>query len=258
MMRLLLTLLVIFSSVSLVTAQRKSELIAEIDNLKSELDSVKTELFTAKKIEKASVVKAEALETQVNELQDANATLLTNLNNFAKVSNKNSDIANSAMASLQAKEGQLKAMKDAIAKNDSTAIVVLTNAKQTLGENAKIAVSNGAVIISSGLSSLFGSDTESTLTDEGKAWIEKIAAILNVNPDVNLTIEGLSMTGDLDLPGKQAATIASLLQKDFAVAPERLTSLGRDGNLKEGISFKLHPSYHAFYLMVKEKMKNSK
>ncbi|WP_422080023.1 hypothetical protein [Ulvibacterium sp.] len=256
MMRLLLTLLLVSITVSQVTAQRKSELIAEIDNLKSELDSVKTELFTAKKIEKASVVKAEALEAQVNELQDANATLLTNLNNFAKVSNKNSDIANSAMASLQAKEGQLKAMKDAIAKNDSTAIVVLTNAKQTLGENAKIAVSNGAVVISSTLASLFGTDMDSTLTEEGKAWMEKIAAILNVNPNVALTVEGLSMTGDLDLPGKQAATIASVLQKDFAIAPERITSLGRDGNLKEGISLKLHPSYQAFYLMVKENMKN--
>jgi len=258
MMRLLLSLLFISVSLSTLSAQRKSDLIAEIADLKSEMDSLKNELFTAKKIEKASVVKADALETQVSELQDANATLLTNLNNFAKVSNKNSDIANSAMASLQAKEAQLKSMKDAIAKHDSTAIVVLTNAKQTLGENAKIAVSNGTVIISSGLSALFGSDTGSDLTEAGKAWIGKIASILNVNPEIALTVEGLSMTGDLDLPGKQAATIATVLQKDFAIAPERLNSLGKDGNLKEGINLRLHPSYEAFYLMVREQMKSTK
>ncbi|MEO1011913.1 MAG: hypothetical protein AAFX53_11445, partial [Bacteroidota bacterium] len=245
-----LTLFVALCTLWVSQAQRKSDLIAEIEILKSELDSVKTELLSAKKIEKASVAKAESLESQVNELQDANTTLLTNLNNFATVSNKNSDIANTAMSKLRDREEQLKSITDAMAKNDSTAIVVLTNAKQTLGENAKISVSNGAILISSKLQDLFDSDTEAEVSGTGQEWLQKIANILKANPEMALTVEGLSMTGDLNLPALQATSVANAL-KALSIAPERISSLGKDGNLKEGIQLNLHPPYDTFYMMVK-------
>ncbi|CAZ98684.1 hypothetical protein Q4603_10390 [Zobellia galactanivorans] len=237
-------------------AQRKSDLLAEIDQLKSQLDSVNAEIFDARKNEKVAVAKAESFESQVTELQDANNTLMKNLNSFAEVSNKNSNIVNSAMESLEAKERQLKAIKDAIATNDSTTIVVLTNVKQTMGENAKIGVSEGAVVISSDLASLFGSDTGTTPTPQAEAWVEKIANILNANPTTAVTIEGLSMTGDLETPAKQAVALATLLQSKFNIPAERIKALGRDGNLKEGVQVNIHPEFDKFYLMVREHMKN--
>ncbi|MBT9190495.1 MULTISPECIES: hypothetical protein [Zobellia] len=252
----LLTLaLLIFTCLS-VQAQRKSDLLEEIAQLKMQLDSVNDQVFDARKNEKVAVAKAESFETQVTELQNANNTLMKNLNSFAEVSNKNSNMVTTAMASLEAKENQLKAIKDAIATNDSTTIVVLTNVKQTMGENAKIAVSGGAVVVSSDLSSLYGSDTGTTLTAEGEAWVEKIANILIANPSTSVTIEGLSMTGDLETPAKQSMTIAAALQNKFAIASERMTALGRDGNLKEGVQVNIHPDFNKFYLMVREQMKN--
>ncbi|WP_289062815.1 hypothetical protein [uncultured Zobellia sp.] len=256
MKHLLLTLaLLIFTCLS-VQAQRKSDLLEEIAQLKMQLDSVNDQVFDARKNEKVAVAKAESFETQVTELQNANNTLMKNLNSFAEVSNKNSNMVTTAMASLEAKENQLKAIKDAIATNDSTTIVVLTNVKQTMGENAKIAVSGGAVVVSSDLSSLYGSDTGTTLTAEGEAWVEKIANILIANPSTSVTIEGLSMTGDLETPAKQSMTIATALQNKFAIASERMTALGRDGNLKEGVQVNIHPDFNKFYLMVREQMKN--
>ncbi|WP_400073191.1 hypothetical protein [Zobellia russellii] len=252
----LLTLaLLIFTCLS-VQAQRKSDLLEEIAQLKMQLDSVNDQVFDARKNEKVAVAKAESFEIQVTELQNANNTLMKNLNSFAEVSNKNSNMVTTAMASLEAKENQLKAIKDAIATNDSTTIVVLTNVKQTMGENAKIAVSGGAVVVSSDLSSLYGSDTGTTLTAEGEAWVEKIANILIANPSTSVTIEGLSMTGDLETPAKQSMTIAAALQNKFAIASERMTALGRDGNLKEGVQVNIHPDFNKFYLMVREQMKN--
>ncbi|SHJ91488.1 OmpA family protein [Pseudozobellia thermophila] len=250
----LLALCLLVFTVLTVQAQRKSDLIAEIDDLKAQLDSVSSELFEAKKSERIAVAKAESFETQVTELQDANNTLMKNLNSFAEVSNKNSSIVNSAMASLEAKEKQLKAIKDAIATNDSTTIVVLTNAKQTMGENAKIGVSEGTVVISSDLSSLFGSDTGDKLTPTAEAWVEKVANILKANPKTSVTVEGLSMTGDLNIPAQQALAVANKL-KEFGIEAERIVSLGRDGNLKEGVQIGIHPSFSDFYLMVREEMK---
>lgn len=247
--------LMIFSAISL-QAQKKRELIAQIDNLKSQLDSVKSQVSDARKNEKIAKAQSESFQTQVTELQDANTTLMQNLNNFAEVSNKNSNIVTSAMASLEAKENQLKSIKNTIASNDSTTIVVLTNAKQTMGENAKIGVAEGAVVISSKLESLFGSDTGTTLVPEAEAWVEKIANVLTANPTTGVTIEGLSMTGDLNVPAHQAIALSTLLQSKFAIAPERITTLGRDGNLKEGILISIHPQFDKFYLMVREEMKN--
>lgn len=256
MYKITLSLLLTILVTSFSQAQRKSDLIAEITVLKSQLDSVKAEVSDARKNEKISLTEAESYKSQVTELQAANQTLMKNLNSFAEVSNKNTNIVNTAMATIESKEAQLKNVKDAIASNDSTALVVLTNAKQTLGENAKIGVSNGAVIISYGLATIFGSDTGTTVTPESEAWVVKIAEVLKANPTTSLTVEGLSMTGDLNTPALQAMAVKTLLQNKYEIAAERISSIGRDGNLKEGVLFKIHPNYDEFYSMVKEEMKN--
>lgn len=239
-------------------AQKKSDMLVEISNLKTERDSLKSLVTTAQKNEKVSTARAESFESQVTELQDANTTLMKNLNTFAEISSKNSDNVNAAMASLQNKENQLKYIRDAISQNDSTAVIVLTNSKQTLGENAKISVVNGEVVISESLPVLFGNDTGTTVSGSSESFLGQIASVLNANPNMMLTVEGLSMTGDLDLPAKQAASITALLQKKFAVDPSRMGSLGRDGNLKEGILMRIHPKYDQFYLMVRGNMKATK
>jgi hypothetical protein len=235
--------------------QKKSELLDEINHLRTELAATKALVSTAEKNEKISTAKAASFETQVQELQAANTTLLKNLNSFAEVSNKNSENVNRAMVSLGAKEKQLKDINDAISKNDSTAIIILTNAKQTLGENARISVQNGEVVISESLETIFGGDTASEVASSAEPFLGQIAAILNANPNSNVSVEGLSMTGELDLAARQAASVASVLQKKFAVDPERITILGKDGNFKEGIAIKIHPKYNRFYLMVKENIK---
>ena len=252
---LLLTFIVLMISVA-INAQKKSELISEIQILKSRVDSIQGLVSEAQNKERISTEKAKALEVQVGELQDANSTLLKNLTSFAEVSNKNSDNINKTLARLDDKEKQLKGINDAIASNDSTAVIVLTNAKKSLGEDAKIGVSNGALIISEKLETLFGDGNKSTVSDASNAWLGKVAAILTANPNMAITIEGLSMTGELDLAASQAAAVAGVLIKDFAIAPERVTALGKDGNFKEGINLKIHPKYDAFYMMVRENMKN--
>ncbi|MBT8185044.1 MAG: hypothetical protein KJN76_09390 [Eudoraea sp.] len=253
--KLLLTI-VFLASATLVSAQKKSELLAEIAVLKSKLDSTESVVLEARKNERIGVDRAASFETQVKDLQEANATLLKNLNSFAEVSNKNSSAINQALASLEQKENQLKGITNSIASNDSTAIVVLTNTKQTLGEEAKIAVSNGAVIISGSLDMLFGGSSNAEVDSAAEAWLGKVAAILKAHPQMMLTIEGLTMTGELHVAAAQANAIATLLQKNHEIDPGRIVTLGKDGNFKEGVNLKLHPNYLQFYLMVKEDMKN--
>ncbi|MFS4447420.1 hypothetical protein [Maribacter sp. 2307UL18-2] len=255
MKRILLLLGLFLTLTTSIYAQRKSDLIAEVATLKMKMDSLNTEVTDARKKERVAQTESESFKSQVTELQDANATLLKSLTSFTEVSSKNSSNFNKAMEQLNEKERQLKAINDALAGNDSTALLVLTNAKQTLGENAKIGVSNGMVIISSDLSTLFESDTKATLKTEAEPWIQKIGQLLAAHPSMAVTIEGLSMTGDLDLPAQQASSVRNALQK-LEIAPDRITALGKDGNLKEGVLIKIHPKFDAFYQMVKAHMKN--
>ncbi len=256
MKRKLPLLLMLLSFAISLQAQKKSELIAEINELKSKLDSTENLVRESTRREKVSLAKAESFESQVSELQAANATLLQNLNSFAEVSSKNSSAVNQALASLEEKEDQLKGITNTISSNDSTAIVLLTNAKQTLGEDTKVKVANSSLIISAALTSIFKEDTGTEVSETAIPWLEKVAEILKTNPEVAMSVEGLSMTGDLDLAARQATAVASFLQKNFGIDPNRMASRGRDGNFKEGIDFKLHPKFDSFYLMVKDDMKN--
>ena len=246
----------LFISCLSLHAQRKSDLINEINQLKTKLDSTNIELATSKKNGSVNAEKAASFKKQVVDLQNANSTLLKNLNSFAQISSKNSESVNKALASLEEKEKQLSVFTDAISSHDSTAVVVLTNAKQTLGENAKIGVSNGVVVISNNLTSLYGSDTNTTITEEAKSWLQKIATVLSANPKATITIEGLSMAGDLTTSILQATSIANFLIKDMAIAKNRINVDAKDGGFKEGVNFKIHPNYEAFYLMAREGIKN--
>jgi len=236
--------------------QRKSELLAQIDSLQREVRQLKTDVSEAQAKEKASLAKAESYEVQVTELKDANATLLKNLGSFADVSNKKSDALTQALSSLNAKEQQLKGMVETLASNDSTIIVLLNDAKRTLGENARLKVAAGSLVISEGLTGLFGSDTGTELTAEGKASLERIAALIAAHPGLAVTVDGLSMTGDMTLAARQATEVMNVLQSDFSVPESRMQARARDGNFSEGGDILLHPDYRKFYSLVKEDLKN--
>lgn len=241
---------------STLHAQKKSELIEQNQELKFQLDSVKRIVSTAQRNEKLGLLRAEEMQVQVTELQDANATLMKNLNSFATLSSQNSENINKTLATLKRKEEQIKGIVDGIASNDSTAVMILTNAKQTLGENAKVSVANGTVIISEKLDFFFADGLGTKLTDGSKAWLENVAKVINANPSSIITIASLNITGELDLAIQQASTLASILIKDYGVVGDRVNAMGADGGLRESVQIKLQPDYQAFYDMAKGEVKN--
>ena len=239
----------------LAMAQRKSDLIAEIDSLRSQVRQLERTVSEAQASDNAAQAKAASYEAQVTELKDANATLMANLGSFASVSNKKEDALSKALESLNAKERQLKGIEGSFSANDSTIIVLLNDAKRTLGPDAKLKVAAGSLVISGSLSTLFGSDTGTELTAEGNTWAERVAALAKAHPDLGVTVEGLSMTGDMTVAANQATAIMNTLQGTYEVSEARLQSRARDGNFSEGVDILLHPDYRRFYQMVKDEVK---
>lgn len=255
-MRTLLFTILFSVTIFNINAQRKSELIEQNQELKFQLDSIKSIISDAKQSEKIAELKATEYQSQVSELQDANATLLKNLNSFAALSSQNSENINKTLATLEIKENQLKGLVNGFASADSTALVVLTNAKKTLGENAKTQVNDGVVIISEKLDVFFADGLGNNLLDTSKPWLASLAKVINANPEAGITITGMTITGEFDVALNQATTVAGVLIKENGVKGERVMVKGGDGGFKESIQIKIHPDYKAFYQKAKEDMKN--
>jgi len=238
-------------------AQRKSDLIAEIDDLKSKISEVEQELAKAKREISSSTAKAETLEVENAGLRDANATLLGNLGSFSELSKQSSDNVDRAMAALARKEKQLSGINNMISANDSTAIVSLTRIKQSLGENANVSVAGGTIVISNSLNNLFGSDTSAELSETGKAWLANVAKVILTNPNFKTEVEGLNITGEFGPTFDQVASVSKELVGTLGVPSESIVISAKDGNFKEGVNIKLQPNYKGFYAKAKETAKTS-
>lgn len=236
--------------------QKKSELISQNQELKFQLDSVNRIVSDAKQNEKIGLLKADELQTQVTELQDANATLMKNLNSFATLSSQNTANINKTLETLERKEAQIKGILGGFASADSTALVVLTNAKKTLGENAKVQVSEGVVIISEKLNFFFTDGLGTNVLESSKELLDKVGKLLNANPKAAITVLGMNITGELNIALNQAAAVSNELIVTNAVDGSRINVKGQDGGFKEGIQIRIHPDYKAFYEQAKGDMKN--
>ncbi|WP_136465729.1 hypothetical protein [Flagellimonas onchidii] len=253
MKRQLLVVLCLLTA-SIGFSQKKSELFAQIEELKTDLQDTQQQLAETKRKVSSSEAKAETLEVENVGLRDANATLLKNLSSFSELSKKNSENVNKTLAALERKEKQLSVLNEMIASNDSTAIVLLTKVKQTLGEDANADVSEGAIIISNSLTNLFGSDTSTDLTDTGKAWLTNVSKVIIANPTLKTEIEGLNITGEFGVTLDQTASVSKELIGTLNVPAGALNVSVKDGNFKEGIVIKLQPDHKGFYNRAKERL----
>ncbi len=234
-----------------VYGQKKKDLINEVAQLKDSVISLNDSLSKANRQINTSDANAKLFEKENTELRDANATLLKNLSSFSQISKQNTETVNKALASLKEKQEQMAFITDDFSQNDSTAIVILTQAKQTLGQEAQIGVSNGDVLFSNSLDFLFGGDSGTQLTEEAKTFLTKIGEIVVANPNRTVTVEGLNITGEFGLTYQQTVSVATALIEVEGVKPESIQVLVRDGNFKEGVLIRLSSDTKSFYEKLK-------
>lgn len=242
--------------VTTVSAQKKSELIAQVAELKKELDSTKALVKVAERNEASSKTKAESLERQLKDLQGANATLLENLNNFAEVSKRNTNNAQKALENLDKREAQVSEITDTFTKNDSLAVQVVGKAKGVLGDVPQLTIGERSIAISYPVDSFFTDYTANQLNSSGQSTISQLAAFFAAYPNYDIVVEGLSNTGEFDLTGAQAAILGFELHK-AGLEITRIKTAPRDGGFKDGFRFKLEPQFDSFYSEVKDKFKNN-
>ncbi len=249
-------LLVLALSGNFLFSQSKKELAREVNDLNSELATNKETLAESRKKEKISTAQAEAYAIQIKELQETNASLMSNMNSFTETSSTKLDALSNVMNSLRKKEAELKFINDALTSNDSISLLVLTNFKQTLGENANIKVERGSVVVIMDHSSLFGANTSKTELQVGATEsLSKIAGVIKANPDMAVTLEFHADDAlSWDIVYGQAASVTKIIGLTADVKSERI-SVSRKTDLSNSLYIRLHPNFNLFYLDVRQNMK---
>ncbi len=252
-----------------VQAQKKKDLLTEIEKLRSTLQSTKSELAVARKQERISKSEVASMEVQVADLKATNDKLLKNMSNFTELSNKKANNLQISQEIIKEKDRQLNTINDVITKNDSTNLAVFSAFKNALGGD-QLKISNGTIYVTIANTTLFGENDKSyTVAAAATPTLQKIATILTENPTLSVTVEGNSnalkldgktMIDNWDLSAKQAAAVVRFLHTEGKVAPKRFKVLGRSEYATEGIEtatrIVIDPTFDQFYSTIKETMKN--
>ncbi|MEL4308430.1 hypothetical protein [Joostella sp. CR20] len=251
-MRTFTTILVLLVvTIGPLTAQSKKELKEKVATLNEQLKVLKqteADLTVAQN-------RIKSLESQVSQLEETNQGLLDNMNNFLSTSAQQSNSISRTLEALRKREKQIKGIRDTFSAQDSIAILVITDLKKTLGENAQIGVEKGAIIVKMDNAFLYGNKQGSATVEAGaKDFINRISATVNKYQSLNVTIQ--SAGEDWSVNSQRATAIAQILQDEFQVAPQRIETSTKANGGNATYVF-MHPDFNGFYLDVREELKKS-
>ena len=133
------------------------------------------------------------------------------------------------------KNKQLADMEELVRKKDSATVALRTKIEKALigfeGQGLTIEQRNGKIYVLLDEALLFKVG-QSDVGDKGQEALKKLAAVLEQNPDINITVEGhTDITGgeklNWQLSSKRALAISYILLDNSKIAGKRITVSGR-------------------------------
>ena len=153
----------------------------------------------------------------------------------------------------------MKLFSEEQAKNDSIALLILSDFKQTLGEDTRAGVKEGEVAAELNSTMIFGSSpTETSISAAGKGFLDKIAAVVKKYPDMDVAV--LTKVDSLDqsqLPQQRALAIKASLGNAETGTADRVSVAFKQASAT-AYEVRFRPRYSNFYYLVKETLKNSR
>jgi len=224
---------------SCVSQKKFTELEELQQNTKSLLDSATVKLNTCNEDKEAALASLATLQEQNQFLKANNQDLINNIGNLTTLSQKGAENLEMSLESMKEKDVRIQRMQDAVTKKDSVTLALVTSLKGVLGnmsdEDIEINVEKGVVYVSISDKLLFRSGSY-TVTARAKEVLGKVAKVVNDKPELEFMVEGhtdnvpIKSDGILDnwdLSVKRATAVVRILEKDFGVAPARMTAAGR-------------------------------
>ncbi len=196
---------------------REQQLIAEIQDLKNSIA---------------------ALNARVNDVQTENGRLINQIDAAGKNNAELARLSRMTQEQLEEEQQRLTQMRQlmdqqrqAIENLRKKMTDALVNFKP---EELSVSIKNGKVYVSLQESLLFPSGS-ATVNPKGKEALGTLAQVLNLNPDINVLIEG--HTDSIPIKGRfednwalsvgRATSIVRILTDTYKVDPTRVTASGR-------------------------------
>ncbi len=225
--------------------------MSELQNMQSENDKANKEIGRLKesnqelndRINTLNEHLQQTLKTKSSNIQSLNEELLKTKNELV---NSREQLAN--------KDSELQSLRAEFAKNEQTLGELQTKLKEKQDEMQRlhdkiseallgfsdkglnVETKDGKVYVSMEEKLLFASGSW-TVSSEGEKALAEIAAVLAVNPDINIMVEGhtdnVPMKGknqvkdNWDLSVMRASSITKILLNNKEIAPERVIPSGR-------------------------------
>ncbi|MCT4624156.1 MAG: flagellar motor protein MotB [Schleiferiaceae bacterium] len=258
---------------SCVSKKKYAELESQNNKTEGELSEAKMQLAVCLDKQKND-------NTQIDYLKSVNYQLLNSVNNMATLSAQESANLERSLESLSEKERQVRNLQDALNKKDSVMYALVSSLKGEFisadDEDIQIEVEKGAVFVSISDKMLFKSGN-ADLNKDARAILEKVAKVLNNQPDMEVLVEGhtdnkafkdgAAIKDNWELSVQRAASVVRVLQNDYNVDPARMIAGGRSyyvpvasNDTKEGraqnrrIKIIILPKLDQFYGMIEEGM----
>lgn len=178
------------------------------------------------------------LRTQIESLQNDNAKLVKQIDDAMKRASDASGTANLTQKQLEAEQRRLVDLRNLLDQQRKSVEALRKKMADALtGFNSnelQVFTKNGRVYVSLQESLLFPSGS-AVVNPKGKEALGTLAQVLNVNPDINVVVEG--HTDSIPIHGKfednwalsaaRATSIVRILTETYSVDPTRVTASGR-------------------------------
>ncbi|MBI1225006.1 MAG: OmpA family protein [Bacteroidetes bacterium] len=178
-----------------------------------------------------------------DQLADCKATRdkqLTQVGDLTVLSKSANDNINETLRQLETKDKYIHLLQAAKTKADSINLALSVNLKTVLKDgiedkDVEIKVDKTVVMINLSDKMLYESGS-AKITSKADAVLEKIAAIIQSRPDMEVMVEGYTdnvaiktacLEDNWDLSVKRATSVVRALQKSHGVDPNRLIAAGR-------------------------------
>ena len=233
-------------SLILVSAILVSSCVSKKDfaALQSEKTKTQAELSIVKgNLQKCLIEQDEklfALTEQIKYLQADKKNALKQVENLTVLTQSSSDNIKTVIAQLSEKDKYINGVREAMTQKDSLNLAIKYHLTRNLtegiqDEDIEVNVEKTVVFISISDKLLFKSGSYN-VTDGAYTVLEKIAKVINDQPQMEVMIEGHTDTTPIkrdiiqdnwDLSALRATSITRILQYKFGVKPNRLIAAAR-------------------------------
>jgi chemotaxis protein MotB len=225
---------------SCVAKKKLVALQAKHDETKTELLNVKTNLQKCIIEKEKEDTKVFSLTEQVKALKEDKKTALKQVENLTVLTQSSSDNIKNVISQLSEKDKYINGVREAMTQKDSLNLAIKYHLTQNLTDgiqdkDIEVNVEKTVVFISISDKLLFKSGSYN-VTDNAYTILEKIAKVINDQPEMEVMIEGHTdatpikrniIQDNWDLSALRATSITRILQYKFGVQPNRLIAAGR-------------------------------